>query len=225
MIRLSNIKISGLEGAIRGMRNPHNSWDKSDSYICPKDIDCKKCNTNLDSHYFDSSICYVLGENDYKLAESLVRAGNDHSKFLRQIFISIDITAPLYWWKEMDTYKVGTVANSESTMHSIHKQPFNIDMFSVDSKKLQNIYNSQLIPLLEEYRTQYLETKDMGIWLDIIQLLPTSFNQMRTWSANYQVLRNIYNARKDHKLKEWRNFCIALEFIPYGELITLPKTT
>ena len=140
MIKVSNTKISGLEAAIRGMRNPHNSWSKSDSYYCPKNTDCNECTLNLNPDFFEHSICYILGENDYKLAESLVSAGTDHSKFLRQIFLSMDITAPLYWWKEMDTYKVGTVANSESTMHSIHKKPFSIDMFSIDNEDLKSYY-------------------------------------------------------------------------------------
>lgn len=198
MLKVSNISVTNIENAIRGMRKPLNSWDKSDSIYCND---------------------FILGEKDKELALNLIKAGTDHRKFLRQIFVSMDIISPLYWWKEMDTYKVGTVTNSCSTMHTIHKNPFSIDMFSVDSNDLKNYYTMWLIPQLEKYRKLYLETNNKEYWKDIIQLLPTSYNQMRTWTGNYEVLRNIYHARKNHKLTEWHDFCKIIEKLPYNEFI------
>jgi hypothetical protein len=205
MLKVSNVSVMNFENAIRGMRNPLNSWGKSDSY--------STCN-------FYGEVIFELGEEDKKLALNLIKAGTDHRKFLRQIFVSMDIEAPLYWWKEMDQYKTGTTTNSCSTMHTITKKPFTIDMFSVDTNDLRNYYIDWIIPQLEKYRKLYLETNDKDYWRNIIQLLPTSFNQLRTWTGNYEVLRNIYHARKEHKLTEWHEFCAEIEKLPYSEFIT-----
>lgn len=202
MLKISKVCVMNFENALRGARNPMNSWSKSDSY-------------------YDSEGNYVIGENDLQLARKLCRAGTDHRKFMRQIFVSADITAPLYWWKEFDTYKVATVSNSTSTMHKIHSEKFTLDLFSSDQmtdltkKKLQ-----ELIEYLESLRIQYNETKDKQIWYDMIQLLPASFNQLRTCTFNFETLVNIYHARKDHKLMEWHMFCDWIETLPYaGDLI------
>ncbi len=183
-----------------------NSWSKSDSY-------------------YDEQGNYILGENDLSLAVRLCKSGSDHRKFIRQIFVSVDITAPLYWWKEYDTYKVATVANSTSTMHKIHSKPFSMDYFSCDkmsdpTKKTME----KLIEYLESLRLHFVETKDKADWNDIIQLLPSSYNQMRTCTFNYETLINIYYARKNHKLDEWHRFCDWIETLPYAkELITTIK--
>ena len=202
MIKITNISVCNFENAIRGMRNPLNSWDKSDSY-------------------YDKGGNFVIGENDLKLALKLANAGSDHRKFLRQIFVSVDITAPLYWWKEFDTYKVGTVANSCSTMHTIHKKEFTLDDFSHD--KL-NEYNKRIlkayIDAINTDRKLFLETNDKDYWWQMIQMLPTSYNQLRTVTLNYEVLRNIYHSRKNHKLDEWHGFCDVIKGLPYSELIT-----
>ena len=202
MIKITNVCVYNFENAIRGMRNPLNSWDKSDSY-------------------YDKGGNFVIGENDLKLALKLANAGSDHRKFLRQIFVSVDITAPLYWWKEFDTYKVGTVANSCSTMHTIHKKEFTLDDFSHD--KL-NEYNKRIlkayIDAINTDRKLFLETNDKDYWWQMIQMLPTSYNQLRTVTLNYEVLRNIYHSRKNHKLDEWHGFCDVIKGLPYSELIT-----
>lgn len=198
MIKITNICVYNFENAIRGMRNPLNSWDKSDSY-------------------YDKGGNFVIGENDLKLALKLANAGSDHRKFLRQIFVSMDISAPLYWWKEFDTYKVGTVANSCSTMHTIHKKEFDFEDFSVDEKL--PIY-FMVIEELNYAREKFLETNDKRFWKRMIQLLPTSYNQLRTVTLNYEVLRNIYHSRKNHKLDEWHTLCDAIEQLPYSDLIT-----
>ena len=198
MIELTNIEVSNLASAIRGMRNPLESWDKSDS------------------EYVDNK--YVIGENDMNLAKKLVSSGSDHSKFMRQIFISMDITGPIYWWKEMDTYKVATVANSTSTMHKLMTTPITIDKFSIDNPTDEIM---GILDYIESLRLKYVETKDKDIWRQIIQLLPSGWNQTRTWTANYQTLRNIYFARRNHKLNEWREFCAFIEKLPYSEFITL----
>lgn len=209
MIKIENIEVFGWEAAIRGMRNPMNSWDKSDSFEFPPDED---------------GILWI-GSNDLKLMQSLIRAGTDHSKFMRMIDVTMDITAPLYWWKEFDTYKVGTVANSCSTMHKIHSKEFTLEDFShehlfTDDESLP--FLNHLISGLNFYRNKYIETKDKKYWWKIIQLLPSSYNQKRTIQLNYQVLRNIYFSRRNHKLDEWHDFCSIIEELPYGkELICL----
>lgn len=202
MIKITNVCVYNFENAIRGMRNPLNSWDKSDSY-------------------YDKGGNFVIGENDLNLALKLANAGTDHRKFLRQIFVSMDILAPLYFYKELDTYKVGTVANSTSTMHTIHKRDLTLDDFSHD--KL-NEYNKQILKMyintINADRKSFLETDDKSYWYQIIQMLPTSYNQLRTVTLNYEVLRNIYHSRKNHKLDEWHTLCDAIEQLPYSVLIT-----
>lgn len=192
-----------LENAIRGARNPMNSWGRSDSY-------------------YDGDK-YVLGENDLGLASRLAKAGSDHRKFLRQVIVSMDITAPLYWWKEFDTYKVGTVANSTSTMHKIHAKEFCREDFSCDkmSESALLVLDS-VIEFLESERRLFLESKDKAHWENMIQLLPTSYNQLRTVTLNYEVLINIYKSRRYHKLDEWKVLCSEIEKLPYAkELILL----
>jgi len=197
MIKLERYSVMNLENAIRGARNPMNSWDKSDSV-------------------YDDNGNYILGENDLSLAVRLCKAGSDHRKFVRQIFFSIDITAPLYWWKEFDTYKVGTVANSCSTMHKIHSKEFTFDDFSCDRMTEDTKAEfGKIIEYLELLRQKYLETKDKKYWYDIIQFLPSSYNQMRTCTLNYENLVNIYYARKNHKLDEWHELCALIETLPY----------
>jgi hypothetical protein len=194
-----------FDNAIRGARNPLNSWAKLDSS-------------------FDENGDFVFGENDLDLAKRLAKAGSDHRKFLRQIFVSVDITAPLYWWKEFDTYKVGTVANSTSTMHKIHSKPFSLEDFSVDkmNEKALNSIN-RTIAELEELRLEYLETKDKETWYSIIQLLPSSYNQMRTVTMNYENLISMYYARCAHKLSEWHVYCDWIKSLPYAEDLILVK--
>lgn len=200
MIKIEKTDVFGWKAAIRGLRNPMNSWDKSDSG-------------------FGDTTFYV-GKNDLKLMRSLAKAGNDHGKFARMINVTVDITAPLYWWKEFDTYKVGTVANSCSTMHKIHAKEFTIDDFSHEHC-LDNNLIWIVVQELNEWREKYLETKDKKYWWQMIQLLPTSYNQKRTVQLNYQVLWNIYQARKLHKLDEWHDFCNWCESLPYFKDIYL----
>lgn len=202
MIRLERTSVMNLENAMRGARNPMNSWSRMDSY-------------------YDENGSYVLGPNDLDLAKRLRKAGSDHRKFIRQIFVSVDITAPLYWWKEYDTYKVATVANSTSTMHKIHSKPFSLEDFSHDHMTPGTLaYMETVVEKLEEIRLRYLETKSKEDWYDMIQLLPSSYNQMRTCTFNYETLVNIYHARKNHKLQEWHTFCDWIAGLPYGrELI------
>ncbi len=204
MLKTEKVEVMNLHNAMRGARNPMNSWARSDSY-------------------FDENGQYVLGENDLSLAVRLRKAGSDHRKFLRQVFVTVDITAPMYWWKEFDTYKVGTVANSTSTMHKITSVPFELNHFSCDKMDEETIKHMQaVVDYLEELRLKYLETKDKQIWYDIIQFLPSSYNQMRTCTMNYENLIGIYAARKNHKLDEWHMFCRFVEELPYAkELITL----
>lgn len=201
MIQIENISVMNIENAIRGARNPLDSWNQSDSY--------------------NENGKYIIGEKDKKLAHKLILAGNDHAKFLRQIFISMDITAPLYWWKEMDTYKVSTTANSCSTMHTIHKKPFTKEMFSIDNQ--DDVFVEMTINHLEDLRQKYLATKDKKYWRHLIQLLPSSFNQMRTWTGSFQNVRNMYFSRNSHKLIEWQMFCNILETLPYSDLIIITK--
>lgn len=268
MIKVNNIQVMNFENALRGARNPLESWDKSDSFCGVLEENHEYSDAqdyHLDSwaHIIHSDIemeafqewasdngilqytnhameVALLGPNDIKLAQKLILAGSDHSKFMRQIFVSMDITAPLYWWKEMDTYKVGTTANSTSTMHKLATTPITRDCFSFDNSCNNqhdfNLYTKdglvlrtqdlidQTILRCEFLRQEYLETKDLDTWRLLIQLLPSSWNQTRTWTANYSVLRNIYFARQSHKLSEWRGFCKQLETLPYGkQLITLTK--
>ena len=210
MINLEKIEVMGWEHAIRGARNPMNSWDRIDS--------------GVNGLYADNKIMfekYLLGPNDYKLLCKLSKAGPDHGKFMRMITVYVDITAPLYWWKEFDTYKVGTVANSCSTMHKIHEKDFKLDDFS--HEHLDDISTTTFettISALNMYRHLYMVEKDKRYWNILIQLLPSSYNQKRTIMLNYEVLRNMYNARKNHKLDEWHTFCEWIERLPYSELIT-----
>ena len=206
MIKIERFSVMNLENAMRGARNPLNSWSRMDSY-------------------YDENHQYILGPNDLDLAVRLRRAGSDHRKFLRQVMVSADITAPLYWWKEYDTYKVGTVANSTSTMHKIHSNPFSLEDFSTDHMTEPTLaFMDQVIEKLEEIRLRYLEEgKKKEDWYDMIQLLPSSYNQMRTCSLNYETLINIYYARKDHKLQEWHSFCDWIASLPYGKELIIAE--
>lgn len=212
MIKLEHLKVFNLEGALRGMRNPMNSWEKSDSF---------KADEGMSSRGAD----YVIGEADMTLARSLVKSGSDHRKFMRQIFVSVDIIAPLYWWKEFDTYKVGTVSNSCSTMHMVHKKEFTLDDFSHDQlfdEAKESL--KQTIKVLNKYRIVFLGTQSKDYWWQMIQLLPSSYNQRRTITMNYENALNMYNARKKHKLDEWRAFCEELKNLPYfAEFANLDK--
>ncbi len=199
MIKLERTSVMNLENAMRGARNPMNSWSRMDSG-------------------YDQEGNYVLGPNDLDLAVRLRKAGSDHRKFIRQIFVSVDITAPLYWWKEYDTYKVATVANSTSTMHRIHRKPFEQEDFSCDRMTPDTArFMETVVEQLEKIRKRYLETKSKEDWYDMIQLLPSSYNQMRTCSLNYETLVNIYYARRNHKLDEWHVFCEWIRNLPYGQ--------
>lgn len=244
MLKIENVETYGWAAAIRGMRNPKNSWDRMDSHPCLEadwsgdcamvmndDEPAKDCDP--DKYHF------CVGENDFKLMQTLAAAGQDHGKFLRMITVTLDITAPLYWWKEFDTYKVGTVANSCSTMHKIAAKEFTVDDFShehldgvsrdmfVQNDKEQPYFFCSFedmlyiqVEALNKARELYLETKDKKYWWQMIQLLPSSYNQRRTVQLNYAVLKNIYHARKDHKLDEWHTLCDWIESLPYSELIT-----
>lgn len=221
MIKVEHIETFNWEGAIRGMRNPLNSHDKSDSFLCIGN--CDMCDRWTVGKYLDGTVCrnhvsgeFVIGENDLALMRKLCRAGSDHRKFLRQILVSMDITAPLYWWKEFDTYKVGTVANSCSTMHKIHAAPFTRADFSCERMTDPALaVLDGVIAFLEEERQAFCETKDIAHWHNMIQLLPTSYNQRRTVTLNYEVLLNIYHARKNHKLDEWHTMCDTIADMPY----------
>lgn len=230
MIKIENTEVIGWEAAIRGMRNPLNSWEKSDS----------KWYYNDDDDWEDK---FVIGENDLDLMTRLRNAGTDHRKFMRMITVYVDVTAPLYWWKEFDTYKVGTVANSCSTMHKIHAKEFTLEDFSyehlLDGRGLKVSYEDNCTPdesdlgfrlsgkellkttvnTLNYYRRIFLETKNKKYWWQLIQLLPSSYNQRRTVMLNYEVLANIYKSRRNHKLNEWHVFCEWIENLPYSELI------
>lgn len=227
MIKIDNLVITNLENAMRGMRNPLESWHKSDSYYC--DGNCEQCRLYEQFCWALGDKPYILGDNDHKLAMTLVKAGTDHAKFLRQIFVSMDITASLYWWKEMDTYKVGTTTNSTSTMHKLGTRLLKEEDFSWDNEEgefedstfRQNylLELNRMIYKYQEYKAKGEHEKAKNLWRKIVQDLPSSYNQMRTWTGNYAVLRNIYHARKNHKLKEWRDFCKFLEEFPYAEFI------
>ena len=205
MIKVERVSVMNMENAIRGARNPLNSWARMDSY-------------------YDEKGDFVLGENDLALATKLARAGSDHRKYLRQIFVTMDITAPLYWWKEFDTYKVGTVANSTSTMHKIQAKEFSREDFSCEKLTGEAAdCMDAVIACLERERLKYLETKDKANWINMIQLLPSSFNQMRTVTMNYEVLINIYYARRTHKLSEWHTLCEEILKLPYADKLILVK--
>ncbi len=205
MIIIENTWVYGWESAVRGMRNPMNSWDKSDSNFYHKNLADR----------------FNIGENDLQLMKKLINAGTDHSKFMRMITVTCDITSPLYWWKEFDTYKVGTVRNSCSTMHKIHAKEFTLEDFSTDKLTERSLVPlEEVIHTLNDARNMYLETNDKLFWWQMIQLLPSSYNQRSTVQLNYQVLRNIYRSRKNHKLDEWHEFCEWIEELPYAELIT-----
>ena len=202
-MKFEHTETFGWEGAFRGMRNPKESWNRSDSY-------------------FNEKGNYVLGENDLDLATRLIKAGTEHRKFLRMIHVQIDMTAPLYVWKEYDTYKIATVANSTSTMHKLTSKPITIDCFEIDDiKDFEKTYLELIINMCEDYREQYLETKDKNIWKALIRLLPESWLQTRTIDLNYETLRTVYHQRKYHKLTEWHTFCDWVKTLPYAkELIT-----
>lgn len=243
MIKIENRETVGWEAAIRGMRNPMNSWDKSDTrWHLIGEPGTNQAAAN-DKYLREK---YYVGDNDLDLMKRLAKAGTDHRKFMRMITVYLDITAPLYWWKEFDTYKVGTVANSCSTMHKIGEKEFTIDDFShehlnskdhhrdwiksavvdEDETSLHKVWATPLdilkftIEMLNLYRTAYLESNDKDDWWQMIQLLPSSYNQKRTVMLNYEVLANIYRSRKNHKLDEWREFCKWIERLPYSEIIT-----
>ena len=203
MITFEYTEVSGWSAAIRGMRNPFNSWDKSDS------------KQNAITAEYD------IGKNDLELMQKLVKAGSDHSKFMRMINVTVDVTAPLYWWKEADTYKVGTVRNSCSTMHKITEKEFTVDDFSHEHMTNNTLSILRLtIKTLNEYRKLSVRTGDKEYWWQLIQSLPNCYNQRATLQLNYAVLRNIYHSRKNHKLNEWHDFCTWIEHLPYSELIT-----
>lgn len=229
MITIENVEVLGWEHAIRGMRNPMNSWDRSDS--CTRgDVWCNEfCNDTFEAEPgykcgFDTGL--RLGPNDHELMTKLVKGGPVHAKYRRMIAVYLDITAPLYWWKEFDTYKVGTVANSCSTMHKIHEKEFVLEDFScehlvdeLDFERTFKTYLETTIEGLNEARDKYLETNDKFYWWQMIQLLPSSYNQKRTVMLNYEVLAGIYEHRNTHKLDEWRDFCRWIESLPYSEII------
>lgn len=226
MIKIDNVDIVGFKNAIRGMRNPLNSWDKSDSsYIYEDGYGSKYYEDEDNELVFDYD--YAIGPTDMDLMRRLANAGTDHRKYLRMIVVWMDILAPLYWWKEFDTYKVGTVANSCSTMHKIAEKEFALDDFShehlLDATLTFNIIPTAifrgLIDCLNQNRDLYLQTKDKRYWWQMIQLLPSSYNQKRTVMLNYEVLAHMYFSRKDHKLDEWRDFCEMIEQLPYFRAI------
>lgn len=199
MLKTERIAVMNFENAMRGARNPLNSWARSDSF-------------------YDEQGNFVLGPNDLDLARRLRNAGSDHRKYLRQVLVCMDITAPMYWWKEFDTYKVGTVANSTSTMHKIHAAPFTAEGFSCErmTEETRRQFDG-VIAYLEGLRVRYNETKDKALWVDMIQFLPSSYNQMRTVTMNYENLINMYHARKNHKLTEWHDLCATIEQLPYAK--------
>ena len=206
MISIDRVNVMNFENAIRGARNPMNSWAKMDSY------------------YEEGTGRFVLGANDLALAHKLAVAGSDHRKFLRQVMVSMDINAPLYWWKEFDTYKVGTVANSTSTMHKLHANPFSREDFSYDRLDEEGvIVLDAIVAYLEKERVLFNETKEKVHFMNMIQILPTSYNQLRTVTLNYEVLINMYYARHTHKLDEWKTFCAMIEELPYAKELILVK--
>lgn len=242
MIKLENTEVMGWEHAIRGMRNPMNSWEKGDSFVCTDDTVTNEeidrtclgiCPKKDACDIFDFGDHYIIGPNDHQLMMNLAHGGPVHAKYRRMITVYVDITAPLYWWKEFDTYKVGTVANSCSTMHKIHAKEFTLDDFSHEHliKEFKAPWGAEepmkvlktIIDCLNDYRCEFLQTKNTAekkeYWWQMIQLLPSSYNQKRTVMLNYEVLVNMYDSRKLHKLDEWREFCKWIEDLPYSELI------
>jgi hypothetical protein len=236
MLKITNVELHGWEPGIRGMRNPKNSWKKSDSEFVTTDGEhhdiCGNFGPRYGSYGWEEA---VIGENDLNLMTTLRNAGTDHRKFMRMIVVYMDVTAPLYWWKEYDTYKVGTVANSCSTMHKIAEKEFTLDDFSHEHL-FHNVNDTEIwlnidfpdvlnhtIFYLNKARELYIKTKDKRYWWQMIQLLPSSYNQRRTIMLNYEVLANIYKSRRNHKLDEWHTFCDLIESLPYSELITGKK--
>ena len=236
MLKIENTEVVGWEHAIRGMRNPMNSWEKSDSCyclgpVCPDDATLNLC--KYECPYYKTDSCenaycapFTVGPNDHSLMTKLRNAGTDHRKFMRMITVYLDIIAPLYWWKEFDTYKVGTVANSCSTMHKIHDKEFTLEDFSTEHlyPEVREAFENTIIKYLNEARKMYNFLSDTpskkDAWWQMIQLLPSSYNQKRTVMLNYEVLSNIYKSRRNHKLDEWHTFCDWIEELPYSELIT-----
>ena len=237
MIKIENFEVVGIEHAIRGMRNPMNSWEKSDSHFNLRcdDMDCDLCPGHGHDNCVERlNVCSCdIGPNDLTLMKKLAAGGPVHAKYRRMIAVYLDITAPLYWWKEFDTYKVGTVANSCSTMHKIHDKEFTREDFSwdqlIDTEPIPTRAYSPLgmldatIENLNILRRLFLETGDKKYWWQMIQLLPSSYNQKRTIMLNYEVLTGIYQSRKNHKLDEWRTLCEWIEQLPYSEIITGPR--
>ena len=226
MLKIENTEVLGWEHAIRGMRNPMNSWEKSDSHSCGTCGDCDNCIDYEDCPYGYDYLKTIVGPNDRTLMMNLRNAGTDHRKFMRMITVYLDITAPLYWWKEFDTYKVGTVANSCSTMHKIHEKEFTLEDFSTEHlyPEVREAFENTIIKYLNEARKTYNFLSDTpskkDAWWQMIQLLPSSYNQKRTVMLNYEVLANIYKSRRNHKLDEWHTLCDWIEELPYSELIT-----
>lgn len=251
MIKFENTEVFNFEGAIRGMRNPLNSWELSDSEICPNSIGFEDCTSTAgtcprgDNPNFDEAV-FCIGKNDLALMKKLIKAGSDHRKFMRQIFVSVDITAPLYWWKEFDTYKVATVSNSCSTMHKIHDKKFTLEDFSTDHLIIDEDLTcfgmewfsprdilKLVIETLNGAREEYLTAKENGAdgftlkryWWQMIQLLPSSYNQRRTITLNYETLYNIYGSRREHKLDEWRiGFMNWIKSLPYAEELIIDRS-
>ena len=224
MLKIENTEVLGWEHAIRGMRNPMNSWEKSDSNLYHTSVYFDECNKRWETNGHR----FMIGPNDLDLMTRLRNTGTDHRKFMRMIVVYCNITAPLYWWKEFDTYKIGTVANSCSTMHKIAAKRFEREDFSIE--RLENcdeehwmVCMDNVIASLNVARERYLETKDKKYWWQMIQLLPSSYNQRRTVMLNYEVLANIYKSRRNHKLDEWHTFCDWIATLPYSELITGPS--
>lgn len=249
MLKIENVEVLGWEAAIRGMRNPMNSWEKSDSFMCEEktmtndeiDATCGVCPKHGNCDIYDLEPHFIIGPNDHELMMSLAKGGAVHAKYRRMITVYMDITAPLYWWKEFDTYKVGTVANSCSTMHKIHAKEFTLDDFSHEHLISRINYNwdiaagpecrSTPFDILEDtihalniYREKFLETNDKKYWWQMIQLLPSSYNQKRTVMLNYEVLSHIYKDRRNHKLDEWHVLCDHIERLPYSEVITMKES-
>ena len=235
-MKFQNTETWGFQHALRGMRNPKNSWNKSDSYICDKKH-CAHCDIrdkDQCSQPDEYHIRYSIGPNDMKLAKALIQGGPEHRKFLRQIFVSVDITAPLYWWKQFDTYKIGTVANSTSTMHKLTSKPITLDCFEIDdfnqdleyyATNTTGMLSDLIIEQLEFLRQKYLETKDKRYWKQLVRWLPQGWLQTRTWTANYEVIRTIVHQRQMHKLNQWsglddpskNNFIKWAKTLPYAD--------
>ena len=231
-MKFENTEVWGFEHAFRGLRNPKNSWNRSDSGKLY--WDGTWYHEELKNYFTEYGVNFYIGENDMKLAQTLIKAGNEHRKFMRQIFVSVDITAPLYWWKEFDTYKVGTVANSTSTMHKLATTPITLDCFEIDDydrnlsladsleddNELNHIsaFEEDVIMVLENLRQKYLETKDKRYWKELVRWLPESWLQKRTITMNYENVRNMYFQRRNHKLTEWsESFIKWVESLPYAE--------